>query len=123
MHTEPERAEGVKQAFDAFSKIFAFETGQRDKAVASAADPASPSDADSMKKQLLTLLGGMDSQDHLKLAGLKSFLNDEMADASRSEGKSISSGDLGEFVKNQMAIGKWGSFYTPICSPVSQATA
>ena len=41
----------------------------------------------------------MDSQDHLKLAGLKSFLNDEMADASRSEGKSISSGDLGEFVK------------------------
>ena len=94
MHTEPERAEGVKQASDAFSKIFASETGQRDKSAASAADLACPTDADSIKKQLLTLLGGMDSQDHLKLAGLKSFLNDEMADSSRSEGESISSGDV-----------------------------
>ena len=91
MHTEPERAEGVKLASNAFSEIFASETGQRDKATASATDPASLSDVDSMKKQLLTLLGGMDSQDHLKVAGLKSFLNDEMADASRSEGRSISS--------------------------------
>ena len=51
MHTEPERAEGVKQASDAFDKIFASETGQRDKAAASAADPASPSDADSIAGQ------------------------------------------------------------------------
>ena len=69
-----------------------------------------------MKQQLLKLLGKMDSQEHMQLVGLKSFLNEAMADESRSEGASPSlpgASGLGEFIKKPN--GDWAT--GQLCHP------
>jgi hypothetical protein len=58
----------------------------------------------------------MDSQEHMQLAGLKSFLNEAMADESRSEGASPplpGASGLGEFIKKPN--GDWAT--GQLCHP------
>ena len=71
LHSEPERTAEVATASKIFETIFRKE--EAEKKAESAIDTTKVAKRYAMKQQLLKLLGKMDSQEHMQLAGLKSF--------------------------------------------------
>ena len=119
LHSEPERAADVASASKLFDTISRKE--EAEKKVETAIDTAEGADLYAMKQPLLKLLGKMDSQEHMQLVGLKYFLNEAMADESRSEGASPSlpgASGLGEFIKKPN--GDWAT--GQLCHPYLFAT-